>query len=57
MKKRWKNPINRPAKQSTLETPGDFAQFTEIMKKVIKVRPPKEAKQPTASASPDPAAS
>jgi hypothetical protein len=29
MKKPWKDPLDRPAKHSTLETPGDFAKFAE----------------------------
>jgi len=57
MKKPWKDPLKRPAKQSTMETPGDFAQFTELMRRVVKVRPPREEKPTPASASPGPAVS
>jgi len=55
-RKGWKDPVKgHTAKESTLETRGDFAQFTALMKRVVKIRPPKEAK-PT-SASPGPVAS
>ena len=58
MKKPWKNPVAHPAKQSTMQTEGDFANFAELMKRVVKVKPPREAKQISiASASPGPAVS
>ena len=36
-----------------MQTEGDFAQFAELMKRVVKVKPPREAKP----ASPGPASS
>lgn len=52
----WKDPVKgHKAKESTMQTEGDFAHFTELMKRVVKVRPSREAK-PT-SASPGPVAS
>ncbi len=53
-KTRWTDPVkDREAKESTLEIGGDFGQFVELMKKAVKVRPPREAKP----ASPGPVAS
>jgi len=54
MKKNWRDPVKgHPAKESTLHVRGDFEQFTELMKRIVKVRP-REAKT---SASLGPAAS
>lgn len=54
MKKPWRDPVKDvPAKSKTLATEGDFEKFTELMKRIVKVRPPREAK----GASPGPAAS
>jgi hypothetical protein len=34
--KKWIDPVkNRPAKESTMETRGDFREFTELMKKLV----------------------
>ena len=36
MKKPWKNPVKGvPAKESTMNTTGDFAKFTDLMKRVV----------------------
>lgn len=45
MNKKWVDPVkNRPAKEETLATRGDFAEFTENMRKLMKVKPvPKPA--------------
>jgi hypothetical protein len=53
-KRRWKDPVkDHAAQDSTLDTKGDFAAFRDLMKRVVKVRPPREAK----TASPGPGAS
>ena len=53
---KWIDPVKgRPAKKSTMQTGGDFSQFAELMKRVVKIRPPREAK--SISASPGPVAS
>jgi hypothetical protein len=53
---RWEDPVRgRAPKESTMQTEGDFSQFTALMKRVVKIRPPREAKP--ISASPGPAAS
>jgi hypothetical protein len=53
MKKPWKNPVDRPAKQSTMDTPGDFGKFTDLMKRVVSVPPQQMKKQPSSSRAPD----
>jgi hypothetical protein len=53
MKKPWDNPVKRPAKQSTMDTPGDFAQFTNLMRKVVSVTPQQGKKHSLASRVPD----
>jgi hypothetical protein len=38
--KTWVNPVkNHPPKAETLNTPGDFGKFTELMKKVVNGKP------------------
>jgi hypothetical protein len=49
MKKSWNDPTKRPAKESTMSTEGDFGKFTDLMRKVVQVHPPKE--KPKASSS------
>ena len=42
--KHKENPVKgRAAKESTMNTPGDFTQFTELMKRVIKAGKPTSA--------------
>jgi hypothetical protein len=36
MKKTWVNPTKQPPKEETMNTPGDFKAFTELMKKIVK---------------------
>jgi len=51
--KTWVNPVkNHPPKESTLKTPGDFREFTELMRKVVNKR-----EEPKSSASRVPGAS
>jgi hypothetical protein len=35
MKKKWIDPVKRPASPETLQTPGDFGRFTEVMRKIV----------------------
>jgi hypothetical protein len=54
MTKPWKNPVkNVPAKDSTMTTPGDFREFTELMKRVVQKQEekPKPVSSSRASAS------
>jgi hypothetical protein len=52
--KKWTDPVkNKPAKESTLDTKGDFRQFTELMRRIIN----KRKEEPKASSSRVPAAS
>lgn len=45
--KKWIDPVkDQPAKESTLDTPGDFQEFTELMRKIVN----KQEKTPTSSA-------
>ena len=53
MKKTWHDPVRRPAKQSTLDTPGDFKKFTELMRKVVSIPPERGKKSPSSSRVPD----
>jgi len=53
--KKWTDPVkNQPAKESTLNTPGNFSEFTNLMRKIVNKQ---EEKPKPASSSPDPAAS
>lgn len=36
MKKPWDDPVKRPPKPETMNTPGDFERFTDLMKKIVK---------------------
>jgi hypothetical protein len=36
----WKNPVKgHKAKESTLNTKGDFQQFTELMRRIVNKKP------------------
>jgi hypothetical protein len=37
MKKSWNDPAKRPAKESTMNTEGDFGKFTDLMRKLVSV--------------------
>ena len=51
--KKWSNPVKgHPAKDSTLQTEGNFAEFIELMKKVVKIKPPREEKITSSSPGP-----
>jgi hypothetical protein len=51
----WQNPVKRPAKESTMNTEGDFQKFTELMKKIMTV--PRQEKPKPASSSRGPVSS
>lgn len=55
MTKKWIDPVkNQSAKESTLNTPGNFDEFTELMRRIVN----KQEKTPTPpAASPGPVAS
>jgi hypothetical protein len=40
--RKWKNPVKKAATAETLNTPGNFAQFTEAMRKMLKAKPEKK---------------
>ena len=47
--KKWIDPVkNHPAKESTLNTEGNFSEFTDLMRKIVN-----KPKQPSASPVPD----
>jgi hypothetical protein len=46
MVKKWNDPAKRPPKSETMETSGDFAQFTENMRKLMKVKPEEKPASP-----------
>ncbi len=56
MKKTWTNPVKRPPLESTMNTEGDFGNFTSFMRKIVNARPEKRTPK-TASSSPVPAGS
>jgi hypothetical protein len=35
MKKKWEDPAKQPPKPETMNTPGDFRKFTDLMRKII----------------------
>jgi hypothetical protein len=35
MIKKWDDPAKQPAKPETMNTPGDFKVFTDLMRKII----------------------
>ena len=60
MAKFWDNPSKRPPQKATLETEGNFEEFTLLMKRLMTVKPVKPATvrqdritDPAASLAPD----
>jgi hypothetical protein len=40
MRKPWTDPVkSRPAKESTLNTKGNFREFTDLMRKIVVKKP------------------
>lgn len=35
MKKPWDDPVKHPPKPETMNTPGDFERFTDLMRKIV----------------------
>jgi hypothetical protein len=35
MKKPWIDPAKQPPKPETMNTPGDFGRFTDLMRKIV----------------------
>lgn len=48
MKKTWDDPVKHPPKTETMNTPGDFGRFTDLMKKIVK-KPKSASHAPAAS--------
>ena len=42
MSKKWVDPAKQPPKPETMNTPGDFAKFTEAMRTMLKAKPEKK---------------
>jgi hypothetical protein len=42
LKRQWDDPAKRPASAETMNTPGDFRQFTETMRTMLKAKPEKK---------------
>ena len=51
--KPWVDPVKRPASESTLNISGDFEEFTDVMRRLMQVRPEevREASSPVAPGS------
>lgn len=50
--KKWTDPVkNHPAKESTLNTPGSFSDFTDLMRKVVNKKE-ESPKAPSSSHAP-----
>jgi len=48
MKKHWKDPAKEPPKPETMNTPGDFGRFTDLMRKIVE-KPKSSSHDPVAS--------
>jgi len=52
MAKKWIDPVkNQPAKESTLNTTGDFGAFKDLMRKIVNKK--EESPKPSSSRVPD----
>ena len=50
MKKKWEDPAKRLPKAETMNTPGDFGAFTDLMKRIIHKKPARaQVKKPRGS--------
>jgi hypothetical protein len=38
MQRKWKDPAKQPPKPETMNTPGDFERFTDLMRKIVQKR-------------------
>jgi hypothetical protein len=48
LKRQWKNPAKESPKPETMNTPGDFRVFTDVMKKIVR-KPKPSSPSPVAS--------
>jgi len=39
MNKKWEDPAKHPPKPETMNTPGDFGAFTDLMRKIVPAKP------------------
>jgi hypothetical protein len=49
--RKWDDPTKQPAKPETMDTQGDFRQFTETMRTMLKAKPEKKPASPGAAVS------
>jgi len=50
-KRKWIDPVKKSASVETMNTPGNFQQFTDTMRRLIKAKPLKKPASPGASVS------
>jgi hypothetical protein len=48
MSDKWVDPAKLPPKPETMNTPGDFERFTDLMKKIVE-KPKPSSRAPVAS--------
>jgi hypothetical protein len=48
MEKPWVDPAKQPPKPETMNTPGDFGKFTDLMRKIVE-KPKTASHGPAAS--------
>jgi hypothetical protein len=48
MSEKWEDPAKRPPKPETMNTPGDFGAFTDLMRKIVE-KPKPASRAPAAS--------
>jgi hypothetical protein len=48
MKTKWEDPAKQPPKPETMNTPGDFKVFTDLMRKIVD-KPKSSSPGPVAS--------
>jgi hypothetical protein len=39
MREKWEDPAKQPPKPETMNTPGDFGRFTDLMRKIVEKKP------------------
>lgn len=49
--KLWQDPVKRPPKPETMNTPGDFGRFTDLMRTMLKAKPEKKSVSPGVAVS------
>ena len=48
MKKPWEDPVKKPAKEETMNTPGDYSVFISLMTKIVE-KPKPASRGPVSS--------